>query len=333
MPHVGVERLAAGDHQEDRAERDISDGAAVDHETHGVPRIEREEDTGQTPNLDQPEHAEDPEPEQHDRAEDRADAGGASLLEREQQQQNDHRDWQHEFVDAVRRGLQPFDRAQHRDRWRDHAVAVEQRRAEQAERDQHLPLGAAFALPWIEQRQQRQNAALAPVVGAHDQRQIFDRHDDHQRPEDQREYAEHVFRRRRQLDERLAERVERARADIAVDHAQHAEAQSQQAVVALCGTVTRPRRPTVRGPGRRRRRRDGGRLRCLLRFIHWRSGPVTEGSTPSLWTDSSVKSPQGPAKNSIAHDAPASRGRRARRDADASGRAAARTSPPGTGSS
>ena len=43
----------------------------------------------------------------------------------------------------VGRDAEAFDRAQHRDRRRDHAVAVEQRRAEQADRDQRAAVGAA----------------------------------------------------------------------------------------------------------------------------------------------------------------------------------------------
>ena len=75
----------------------------------------------------------------------------------------------------------------------------------------------------LRQRHQRQDAALAAVVGAHDQRHVFDRHDQHQRPEDQRQDAQDL---RRVIgtsakSARLAlKRVERAGADVAIDDAQ-----------------------------------------------------------------------------------------------------------------
>ena len=64
--------------------------------------------------------------------------------------------------------LEALDRRQHRDRRRDHAVAVEQRGAEQAEQHER-PMCARPDLAAVEQRQQGQDAALAVVVGPHDE--------------------------------------------------------------------------------------------------------------------------------------------------------------------
>jgi hypothetical protein len=76
------------------------------------------------------------------------------------------------------------------------------------------------------QRHQRQDAALALVVRVHHQQHVFDRHDQQQRPEDQRQDAEHLRRAHRavaEIGQARLEGIERAGADIAVDHAQHAK--------------------------------------------------------------------------------------------------------------
>ena len=46
----------------------------------------------------------------------------------------------------------------------------------------------------LRQRHQRQDAALAAVVGAHDQHHVFHRDDQHERPEDQRQDAQDLER-------------------------------------------------------------------------------------------------------------------------------------------
>ena len=54
--------------------------------------------------------------------------------------------------------------------------------------------GAAIACSAAQrQRQQRHDAALALVVGAHDEHDVLQRHHDDQRPEDQRQHAQHVL--------------------------------------------------------------------------------------------------------------------------------------------
>ena len=85
--------------------------------------------------------------------------------------------------------LEAFDRAEHRDCRRDHAVAIEQRGADQADDQQGGAPAAAWCVPDVEQRQQRHNAAFAVIVGAHDQDRVFERDDHDQRPQDQRHDA------------------------------------------------------------------------------------------------------------------------------------------------
>jgi hypothetical protein len=78
----------------------------------------------------------------------------------------------------------------------------------------------------VQQRQQGQTAALPPVVGPHDDDDVFDRHDDGDGPEDQRQHAQDmqpVERQRMRAGERFLHGIERAGADIAEDHPDRAE--------------------------------------------------------------------------------------------------------------
>ena len=123
------------------------------------------------------------EPHDHDRPEDLADRFGAPPLHDEQPDQ-DHAGQRDDQVVERRRGdLEALDRAEHRDGRRDEPVAVEQRGAEHAE--QHQPTGAAAGRPRArhDQRGEGEDAALAVVVGPHDERQVLDRDDDDERPE------------------------------------------------------------------------------------------------------------------------------------------------------
>ncbi len=86
----------------------------------------------------------------------------------------------------------------------------------------------------LRQRHQRQRAALAIVVGAQQDHDVFQRHHDDQRPQDQREHAEHGLRvdaacRAAGRDHGFAQRVERAGADVAIDDADAAERQRPEA--------------------------------------------------------------------------------------------------------
>ena len=68
-----------------------------------------------------------------------------------------------------------FDRAEHRDRRRDHAVAVEQRGAEDAEQRSARSARRRCRSRARQQRGQREDAAFALVVGAHHDRDVLDR--------------------------------------------------------------------------------------------------------------------------------------------------------------
>jgi hypothetical protein len=118
-------------------------------------------------------------------------------------------------------------------------IAVQKAGAEQREQDRDRQLAAPRGLVGLlDQRGEREDPALALVVGAEHEYQVLEHHHQHQGPEEQRQHAEHLRRvvhpvrrrgdrvllggRRRQA---LAHRVERRGADVAVDHAERCERQ------------------------------------------------------------------------------------------------------------
>src|SRR3984893_18425024 len=120
--------------------------------------------------------------------------------------------------------FEAFHGAQHRDRGSDHAIAVEQRRADQSQRDDRLaPKGVGITPHLLKnERQQRENSALAVVVRPHDENDVLDADDDYQRPDDQRENAIDVGRHWSEAVlqlEALAQGIKGTGSDVPVDDA------------------------------------------------------------------------------------------------------------------
>ena len=185
-----------------------------------------------------PHHPQHAKPDCHHRAEESADLGRAVLLEHEQPGQNHDRDGNHHVLELRRHHLQTFDGRQHRDSRRDHAIAVKHGRAEYP--GQHDPAGAlGLALRFVQrQGDQRHHAALAAVVGAQNEYDVFERDDDHQRPENHRQTAKHVgFSQRNRViaGKEFLEGVQRTRADIPIHHAQRTQDEQLQARLVLMG--------------------------------------------------------------------------------------------------
>jgi len=165
------------------------------------------------------------EPHANHRAEQHADAGGAMPLNREQPDEDCERDGNDEWLERGRHHVEPLDGREHRDRRRDHPVAVEHRRPEYAE-TYEPPACARVAETTRDERGQRHDAAFAMVVGAHDQRDVFERNDDRDRPEHDRENAVDVLFGQREAvrpGEALAQRIQRTRADVAENDADGAD--------------------------------------------------------------------------------------------------------------
>jgi hypothetical protein len=198
VPHVGVERLAAGDAQHDRAEHDEPVRACVaknDTACRGLSRDEHRAGychiaiTPRTASVLNHSTITGPNT--------LADARGRpSLLNGEQVRAGSR------TVIGITSGskrvggdLEALDGAEHGDGRRDDAVAVEQRGAEEhhAAIQPMRPLGLGDAARLGHQGEQRHDAALTLVVGPHDEREVLDRHDHDQRPEHQRQQPQHVL--------------------------------------------------------------------------------------------------------------------------------------------
>ena len=104
-----------------------------------MPGVERRKNGRRPGDPDDAEGGDRDEPDDHDRAEQPADPVGPEPLNDEQPDQDHHGDRHDVRAKERRHDFETFDGAQHRDRRRDHAVAVEQGGAEDAERDQKRP--------------------------------------------------------------------------------------------------------------------------------------------------------------------------------------------------
>ena len=138
MTHVRIQGFTAGDTQHHRAQNDEGGAGLVDDESQRIVRTDRPQDGGLRDDVIQAQRGDDRKPDQGDRAEELADAAGASLLHHEEAQQDDEREWHHEFDEGGRDHLQTFHGREHRDGRRDHPVTIKQTRAGNAHDQQHL---------------------------------------------------------------------------------------------------------------------------------------------------------------------------------------------------
>jgi hypothetical protein len=243
VTEVGVERLGSRNHQHDRAEQYEARMPVVLHEAHCPARVDGGENARLEDDRAQPDGADREEPENHYGAEGSADRRSAFSLHGEQRQQDRDRERHDQRLQRREADLDAFDGAEDRDHGRDYAVAHQQASTEQPEQQQRArgaPRGICAAL---DKREQREDAAFALVVGAQHEHQVFEHDDQRERPEHEREQPEHVLRRGRHAVCRVhafAERVERRRADVAVNHAEGAERESG---AFLRGPGGRGRRP------------------------------------------------------------------------------------------
>ena len=120
-----------------------------------------------------------------------ADLRGAARLDREQPDQDDDRERDDELLERRRDELQAFDGRQHRDGRRDDGVAVEERGAGDAEpKDQRRVV--RFATDWPSAISA--NMPPSPLLSARSSMMTYlSVTIEHQRPDDQRQHAEHGF--------------------------------------------------------------------------------------------------------------------------------------------
>ena len=127
VAHIGIERLGTGGAPKHAAQYQEPGESMPEQILEPVARVERHQHAGVAQHAEQPESTDCHEPEHHDRAEQAADASGALGLQAEQCDQHEDRQRQHVGREFRHRRLDPFERAQHRYRGGDRAVAVEQR--------------------------------------------------------------------------------------------------------------------------------------------------------------------------------------------------------------
>jgi hypothetical protein len=189
VAHVRIEGLAPGDAQDHRAQDDGSGPAVVDEESDRVARVQGGEHRRDVDDLARAQPGQDQEPQQHDRAEDAADAPGSLALKGEEQHQHGAGGRDHEGVGPGGDGGEALQGGQHRDGRGDESVAVEQGRAEQGGHHDPRPSGAPLL---GQQGEEGHDAALALVVRAHDKGDVLDADHRRQGPEYQGEHAQDV---------------------------------------------------------------------------------------------------------------------------------------------
>jgi hypothetical protein len=201
-----------------------------------VSRVEGEKHLGRLCNPVESKNRDGEKPHHHHGAEETSDAVRAVPLNQEEPDQNHDRDRHHPVREDRCGHLEPFDRAEDTDGRRDHALAAEQRGADDPEPDEHRVARAASVVARREQRGQREDSAFPLVVRAHHDARVLDGDDEDERVENERQDAEDVVVRGRdrvRAEEALADGVERARADVAVNDAQSCESQRKQRAVSI----------------------------------------------------------------------------------------------------
>ena len=226
MAHVGIERFAAGHRQKHAAKNQKRQSRLFDKHAKAIDRIEGVEYFEIIADVNQPHEANDGKPQGCHGRKNRGNAGGAAVLEQEQAEEHGKGErHHHEFKPGIDNG-KAFNGREHRHGGRDHRVAKEKCRANDAKRQHHAAL---FLQQRFDKHDERENAAFALVVGAHEKDDVFQPDDQDQGPEQERDNAED---RKAQvaagIDHRvqgLAHGVKRACADVAKDHANGGESQ------------------------------------------------------------------------------------------------------------
>ena len=211
------------------------------------------------------------EPHAHHRPEESGNARGAARLHGKQREQDHHRDRHDIGFECRGDELDALDRRKHRECRRDHRVAVKQGAADDAEQNDGA---AAIAHGALRERHQRQRPALAMVVGAEQDEHVFQRHHDDQRPQDQRQHAEHGLRIDGRLlaagrDHGLAQRIERAGTDVAIDDTDAAEHECLESGGGMGVAMAIRRRGFRGGGGDITHHESGGLKKCFT--AQWQS--------------------------------------------------------------
>jgi len=169
------------DPSEDRAQRHKSDHSMAQQEAQTIEGIEGQQHGGVLHDLQQACTRDRDKPDQRNRSEECSHFRGTARLHGKQRYKNQRRYRNDVGIERRRCELQSFDRRQHRQRRRDDCVAIEQGSADNTE--QYQDRAAAHGA--VGECHQCQRAALAVVIRAQQDHDIFERHHQDKRPDDQ----------------------------------------------------------------------------------------------------------------------------------------------------
>ena len=230
VPQVGIQGLGPCHTQHHRAQDDEGRARLVHDEAHRIVGADGPQHGGVLDDVADTQHPQHQKPQQGDRPEELADAGSAPLLHHKQQEQDHQGDRDHVFAEMRGHDLHALHRRQHGNRRGDDTIAIKEAGAEDAQQQQHL---AQFGLVFHRlgcQRQHRHQAAFAVVVGAQHQQHVFDRDDDRQRPDKDRQDAVDILRRKRHVagTKDLLDGIQDTGSDVAIDNADGTKRKSWQ---------------------------------------------------------------------------------------------------------
>src|SRR5664280_2073414 len=160
-------------------------GPAVSaQETNCVCRVEGREYAWLCENVPETSKPERQEPYRHNGAEQPANRTTAVTLHSEERDEDDEGDRNNVGLEERCRKRKPLYSREHGDRWRDHAISIKESGASDTHDKKKLarPFLAHFGQG---ERQKRHDAALALIIRTHNEKHIFQRDNDNQRPDDQ----------------------------------------------------------------------------------------------------------------------------------------------------
>ena len=233
MAHVGVERLASGDGEDDGGENVEAGPAMMGEVVPSVMRREGPENFGIEGEVIGPEGANRDEPEDHDGSEKLADGAGALALNGEEGDEDGAAEGDDEGGGFREGDGEAFGGTEDGDGGSDDAVAVEQCGTHDGdESDDGDAAGLGGAEVFRNEGEKGKDAAFAFVISLHDEGEIFDADDQDEGPEDEGEDAVEVG-----LGgmgsaggvETLFEGVEGAGANVAEDYAEGSEGERGEA--------------------------------------------------------------------------------------------------------
>ncbi|MNO99458.1 hypothetical protein D3C76_912280 [compost metagenome] len=191
VPHVGIEGLGSGHAQHHSAQYHEGRSRPCQQEIQGVERVDGCQDGGRLGDFEYAEQCQYGEPEQHDGPEPASDPGGAVVLNAKQHHQHDQGDGEHEGRKLRGHDLQPLDGGEDGYRRSDHRIPDKEPHSGQPQ--QHHDGACAGGEAPSGEGGQGQYAPLPLVVSLQHQQHIFERHDEHDGPEEEGDYGIDLF--------------------------------------------------------------------------------------------------------------------------------------------